>query len=87
MQIDSAWAGIIVAIGASVLVHIITAVWWASRIDTTLTFLSNTITVLNDTIVRHDANRYTTQDAAKDFSIRDRQIEAIFRRIDELKTK
>jgi len=84
VELNSAWAGIIVAIGGSVFVHILTAVWWASKINATLGFLEKTILALNDTIVRHDANRYTVNDATKDFSIRDEQIKAAHRRIDDL---
>jgi hypothetical protein len=86
MSIDVAWIGIVLSIGMATFIHIVTAVWWASKINATLNFLQTSIHSLNDTILRHDANRYTTNDASKDFSIRDEQIKAAHRRIDEIKS-
>lgn len=82
---DAAWIGIIVAIGTSVITHVCVAIWWASKINTTLSFLQKAIETLNDTVIRHDADRYTKNDAAKDFAIRDNQLSALWRRIDEMK--
>lgn len=87
MNLDSAWTAIIISTAGAVIVHVITAVWWASKINTTLGFLQEAIKTFNATLASHDADKYTIKDATKDFSIRDQQITALWKRIDELKGK
>ena len=78
-----------VFIGASITVvlFIVThggaTIWFASKVNTTLGFIENSIKNLGDALLRHEAERYTKSEAAKDFAMRDSQIAAIFRKLDD----
>ena len=80
-----------VAIGIFVVTHLGTVIWFMSWAKTTLGIFRADITRLEVAISKISDSNYTKSDAEKDFAIRDREHKnehsAIWRRIDELKSK
>lgn len=71
---------IIVVIG-----HLCSTVWWMSKITTTLDILSKSVEGILAAIAKHEATYYSKEDAAKDFAYRDKEIEGMWERVDEIK--
>lgn len=84
MQLD---ASIIVTITIFALVHTGGFIWWMSRIDTTLNILAKTVEDISKQIAQHEAIYAKRIDVEKDFALRDQSINAMWKRIDELKDK
>ena len=74
----------LVSITIFLIVHLVAAVWWASHVNTVLTLLRESIENLNKTLAKHDEKLYSKVDASKDLAIRDRQIDAAFKKIDKI---
>lgn len=84
MSITGAYVGALVAIFIFLATNLGVLIWFMSKVTTTLEFLQEEIKNLCDRMAGHDADKYTKEDAARDLSIRDQQIEAIWKKIDLL---
>jgi hypothetical protein len=82
MQLDGS---VLVTIIIFALVHTGGFIWWMSRIDTTLKIMSETVKNMAELMSKHDALYYRKEDATKDFAMRDQQINAIWKKVDNLK--
>ena len=60
------------------------AIWWASKINTTLCIMTATLTSMNDRLTRHEASFFSKEEAAKDFAHRDIRIDAIGNKLDKI---
>lgn len=80
MQIEPQYLGVIVAI----LVHGGTSIWWASKMNTSLSFLIKSMDGILRNITINEAVRYTKEEAAKDFALRDKQLDAIWKKLDSI---
>lgn len=69
------------------LVHTAGFIWWMSRIDTTLKMLSETVKEMVKQISQHDAIYAKKTEVEKDLALRDQSINAMWKRIDELKDR
>lgn len=81
MNITMSWETILTIIFFMV-VHLCGTVWWMAKIQTTLQILITTVDSINSRVSTHEAKYYSKEEAAKDFSYRDQQIEALWRRVD-----
>jgi hypothetical protein len=79
--------GAIVTIMLFVIVHTAGFIWWMSRIDTTLKILSETVKEMVKQISHHDVIYAKRTEVEKDFALRDQSINAMWKRIDEIKDK
>ena len=73
-----------IALAISIVVHAFATIWWASKVNTTLMFVQVEIHKICETILKHESKMYSVAEAAKDFSIRDQQIAAIFRKLENV---
>jgi hypothetical protein len=64
--------------------HLIAAVWWASHVNTVLSAMIKAIDKLTTTLTKHEEKHYSKVEAAKDLSVRDKQIEAAFKKMERL---
>jgi hypothetical protein len=78
MQLDPQIIGVVIAI----LVHAAGSIWWAARMDTTLKFVKENLDKIADSMAKSEASRYSREDAARDFAVRDQQITAIWNKIE-----
>jgi len=76
-----------ITIAITVLVHAATSIWWASKINTTLDFQRDILKNINDALKLYEYTKYSKEEAAKDFLIRDQQVSAIWKKIDYLLAK
>ncbi len=76
--------GAIVTVGLFALVHTGGFIWWMSRIDTTLNLLGKTVTEISNKMAQHEAIYAKKEDVAKDFVVRDGQINALWKKVDSL---
>lgn len=75
----------IVTIVIFMIVHMCGTVWWMAKIQTTLQILNTTVESIGKTILRHEAEYYHKEDALREVTRLDQQIQAMWKRIDELK--
>lgn len=83
-QID---IGTAVTLGLFALVHTAGLIWWMSKVATTIGILNATVEKISTQLSRHEATYYSKEDAVRDLTIRDKQLEAMWKRIDELKDR
>lgn len=69
--------GGVVTAGCFLILHTGALIYWMAKINTTLSFI---VKVVDD----FDDHRYTSLDAARDFTLRDAQITAIFKKLDQV---
>ncbi len=65
------------------IVHLGGTIWWMSKIQTTLSFIGLSVGDLVKTVAAHEATYAKKEDQAKEFAYRDKQIEAIWKRLDQ----
>ena len=80
MQIEPQYIGVLFAI----LIHAGTSIWWASKINTTMNFQNDILKNLQETMIAHEAMKYSKEEAAKDFAVRDKQFDAIWKKLDQI---
>lgn len=78
MNIEPQYLALIVTI----LLHAFASVWWASKMNTTMSFLNSSLENISKSLTVNEAIRYTKEEAAKDFSIRDKQLDAVWKKVD-----
>lgn len=83
MSIDPQYLSVIVAI----LIHAFASVWWASQVTATMNFQNKVLESIQKSIQLHEATKYSKEDAAKDFAVRDQQIKAMWHKVDSLGVK
>ena len=74
----------LLTISLFLLANLVTGVWWASKTNAILMNLTQAVKCLTDTMAKHEERYYSKVEAAKDFSVRDKQIEATFNKLDRL---
>lgn len=74
----------ILALAGSIMFHLFKTTWWMATLTVSLTALKDSVEDIKKVIARFEAIKYTTEDAARDFAIRDAQIKAMWNRVDEL---
>ena len=79
MSLDN---GSIITLCIFMVVHLCGTVWWMSKIQTTLAFLADNVAKIMATIATHEATYARKEDVAKDCSMMQRQIDAIWRKLD-----
>ena len=62
--------------------HTASLIWWMSRTTTVLDSLVKTVDALADKIVKHEAIHPTKEEIAKDIGFIEKQLEAVWKRID-----
>lgn len=82
MDLNMALIGICITLFIFLIGQLVAGIWWASKITTTLTYVQKTMEVMAKSISMHDANLYSKEDATRDLTKRDLQIEAAFQKID-----
>ncbi len=78
MHIDAQYLGVLIAI----LVHAGSSIWWASKINATVGFQNEILKTLQRALITHETMKYSKEEAAKDFALRDKQLDAIWKKID-----
>lgn len=76
--------GALITIFIFMLTHLIGSIWWASQITTTLDFMKESVDIMTKAIIKHESTYYSKEEAAKDFAYRDKEIEAIWRKLDTI---
>lgn len=66
--------------------HLMAGIWWASKVNTILTGLTNAVDKLTGSLVKHEERHYSKFEAAKDFTERDKRIDAAWNKIDRLES-
>jgi hypothetical protein len=64
------------------IVHLTGTVWWMSKIQTTLSFLAQQVGEIVKTVAAHEATYAKKEDVAKDCIVIQRQVDAIWKRLD-----
>lgn len=85
----SSWATMgaivsVLALAGSILFHLFKTTWWMATLTGSLNTLTKSVDNIEKVMARHEAINYTKEDAARDFAVRDEQIKATHRRLDEL---
>lgn len=79
MNLDN---GSIITLCIFMVVHLCGTVWWMSKINTTLNFLANQVSDIMKQVAAHEATYAKKEDVAKDCTMMQRQIDAIWRKLD-----
>lgn len=74
--------GAVITLCIFMVVHLCGTVWWMSKIQTTLGFIGNQVAEIMKTVAAHEATYAKKDDQAREFAYRDKQIEAIWKRLD-----
>lgn len=77
----------IVTIVLFMTVHLVGTVWWMSKIQTMLQILNATVDSIGKAILRHEAAYYHKEDAIRELARIEQQMQAMWKRIDEIKEK
>lgn len=72
------------AFGLYLFAQLVAAIWWASNISTTLTYMRESISKMESHIALTDSNYASRVDVAKDLAFRDQQLIAVWKKIDSL---
>jgi hypothetical protein len=64
--------------------NIITSVWWASKITTSIDILSSAVGDIKLIIAKHEASYVTKVDFEKDFGHLEKKVDAAWVKIDKL---
>lgn len=80
MNIEPQYLGIIIVI----LAHAGTSIWWASKINTSMVYNNELLRTLQKALIAHETMKYSKEEAVKDFALRDKQIDAIWKKLDSL---
>ncbi len=84
---DSAlWIGII-GIALVILAHVVTTVWWAAKITTILTIAQTSLESLATEMKAVNKTYVSKEDFSRELAIKDKEIAAMWKRIDEIKHK
>lgn len=79
---EASWVAI-VSLGVGLIVHLVSTVWWASKITTTLEIVRNNV---KEMLI--DGKQYATkEELAEKLTSRDQQITAIWKKVDYLTEK
>lgn len=65
------------------IVHLCGTVWWMAKVNTTLEFIGKQVGDVVKTVAAHEATYSKKEDVARELAYRDKQIEAIWKRLDE----
>lgn len=74
--------GPLITIVIFMVVHLCGTVWWMSKIQTTLGYLADNVKEIMKTVTAHEATYAKKEDQAREFAYRDKQIEAIWKKLD-----
>lgn len=74
--------GAIITLCIFMVVHLCGTVWWMSKIQTTLGFIGSQVAEIMKTVASHEATYTRKEDIARELAYRDKQIEAIWKRLD-----
>lgn len=81
------WVGVIIAFAVfflGLMGNIVSTVWWASKITTTLTVLTNAVNDIKTVIARHEATYFTKEEAAREFTHIKQQTDALWKKVDKI---
>lgn len=76
--------GAMIALGVFLIGQLIAGIWWASKINTTLIIVERTLTEMLVRLSKHEADFYSKSESIKDFAHRDQQIDAMWRKLDNI---
>lgn len=82
---ETAWIAIVVTISLFVVSHIIITVWWASKVNTTLDFVQQSLTALIEEIKMNRTLYVNKNDYQKDFDINNKDHGYIWEQLNKLK--
>lgn len=78
------WVGIVVSgvlLAMGIIGNLVTTVWWASKITTTLTILKSAVDEL-----KADKKTFATkEDLARELAVTDKEHKALWKNVDEIK--
>lgn len=83
----SKWAGAIATLLCFVALHTAGLVWFLSGISTTVRHLIDQIGELKTTIAAQANDRYRSVDAVRDFSLVEKTLDSVLRRIESLEQR
>lgn len=75
----------IIALSLTIITHLIATVWWASKMTANQASMKETVDKLAEKLDGHSDLLYTKHQAHDDFTARDAQLAALWKRQDELK--
>lgn len=75
----------IIALSITIIVHLVATVWWASKMTANQQSMKETVDRLASKLDDHSDVLYTKHQAHDDFTARDAQLAALWKRQDELK--
>ncbi len=67
--------------------HVVTTVWWASAITTTLRFMTIELKHLRDQLNTHDGKFYEKNEAKEQVAKRDKELSDVWSEISKLRDK
>lgn len=79
--------GSIVSIALFMFAHLLTAVWWASKMTANATSMNKAIDRLSKVLEKHDDRFYEKREASDQIARRDREITDIWGAIDSLRQR
>jgi hypothetical protein len=80
MNLDS---GGVITLCIFMVVHLCGTVWWMSKVNATLGFIGQQMNDIMKTVASHEATYAKKEDVTKDCVMMQRQIDAIWRKIDK----
>ena len=82
---EAAWIGAIVTLGVFVIGHLMTTIWWASRVNTLLDVVQNKLSEIVVNLKAMESSYVKKEELAYRVATSDKEHAAMWKQIDDLK--